>query len=102
MSNGTIVTDYLGRGTLASRPATPPIPAGGTGIYYATDTGVPAIWNGSAWVSLGSVSAQFNISGAATAENKNFASRGNVITPDTAMSITSVSALITTVTGATY
>ena len=102
MSNSTIITDYLGRGTFANRPATPPVPTGGMAFYYATDTGVVYAWNGTAWTTGTGAGAQFNISGAASAETKNFACRGNVITPDTAMSVTSVSALITTVTGASY
>lgn len=56
MSNSTIITDYLGRGTFASRPVTPPVPAGGTAFYYATDTLALYVWNGAAWVSAGAPS----------------------------------------------
>jgi hypothetical protein len=50
MSSGTIITDYLGRGTAAARPVTPPVPTGGTSFYYATDTLEISVWNGAAWV----------------------------------------------------
>lgn len=53
MSNSTLITDYLGRGTHSARPATPPIPAGGTALYYETDTTTLFYWNGAAWVSAG-------------------------------------------------
>lgn len=53
MSSGTVIMDYLGRGTAASRPATPLVPAGGTGFYYATDTAVLSMWTGAAWVTVG-------------------------------------------------
>jgi hypothetical protein len=39
MATSTLVTDYLGYGTAASRPASPSLPTGGIGIYFATDTG---------------------------------------------------------------
>jgi hypothetical protein len=53
MSSGTIITDYLGRGLLSARPATPPVPTGGTGFYYATDVTTTYVWTGSAWASVG-------------------------------------------------
>ena len=53
MSSGTIITDYLGRGLLSAIPATPPIPTGGTGFYYATDVTTLYVWNGSAWTAVG-------------------------------------------------
>lgn len=56
MSNSTLITDYLGRGVLASRPATPVVPAGSTAFYYATDTTQLFVWNGAAWVSAGAPS----------------------------------------------
>lgn len=56
MTSSTIITDYLGRGVFASRPVTPPVPAGGTAFYYATDTTALYVWNGAAWVSAGAPS----------------------------------------------
>jgi hypothetical protein len=53
MSSGTIITDYLGRGLLSARPATPPVPAGGMGFYYATDVVTLFLWDGSAWQPVG-------------------------------------------------
>lgn len=48
----TLIVDYLGRGTHAARPATPPIPSGGTAIYYETDTTNTFVWNGGAWLQM--------------------------------------------------
>ncbi len=52
MSSSTVITDYLGRGTAAARPATPVIPTGGMALYYATDTGALSIWDGAAWQTI--------------------------------------------------
>lgn len=52
MSNSTKITDYLGSGTHASRPATPPISASALAFYYETDTALLFQWNGSAWVQV--------------------------------------------------
>lgn len=46
MGNSTLITDYLGYGTLADRPAAPALPAGCLGLYYATDTGQVLVWSG--------------------------------------------------------
>lgn len=53
MATATTIFDYVGRGVLASRPASPNINSAGTALYYATD-GTPHayIWNGSAWVQI--------------------------------------------------
>lgn len=48
MGNSTLITDYLGYGTLAARPVAPNLPGGCLGVYYATDTGQIQVWNG-AW-----------------------------------------------------
>jgi hypothetical protein len=54
------ITDYIGSGLAASRPATPSLATGATGIYYATDTGALTVWDGSAWqtISAGASSAR--------------------------------------------
>jgi hypothetical protein len=52
MSSSTLITDYLGSGTHASRPAAPPIPAGGTAFYYETDTTNTFVWIGASWVQI--------------------------------------------------
>lgn len=51
----TYITDYLARGLLAARPATPPV-GSALALYDATDTGIVYYWNGSAWVTLLGVS----------------------------------------------
>jgi hypothetical protein len=53
MTASTLVTDYMGSGVLANRPTTPPITAGATAFYYATDTRAMYQWNGSAWQKMG-------------------------------------------------
>lgn len=55
MTTSTLITDYLGRGTAASRPASVNVPSGGIAVYYATDTGDFSVWNGSAWVGFGAL-----------------------------------------------
>lgn len=44
-----VITDYIDVGLLAARPATPDIQAGESTLYYATDTGILYVWDGSAW-----------------------------------------------------
>lgn len=46
----TIITDYLGVGTSATRPTSAPVASGALAIQYATDTAVLQLWNGSAYV----------------------------------------------------
>lgn len=52
MTSSSKITDYIGCGLAAARPATPSLASGSFGIYYATDTGALTIWNGSSWSSL--------------------------------------------------
>jgi hypothetical protein len=52
MSSSAKITDYLGSGTAASRPASLTLPSGAVGFYYATDTTVLSAWTGAAWVSI--------------------------------------------------
>jgi hypothetical protein len=51
--SSTRITDYLGAGLAASRPASPTVPAGALAEYIATDTGAISVWNGTSWVTLG-------------------------------------------------
>jgi hypothetical protein len=45
----TLLTDYIGKGTLASRPSNPNVQTGMSGYYYATDVKIMYAWNGSSW-----------------------------------------------------
>lgn len=49
MSNSTKITDYVGSGTHAARPATPPISSSALALYRETDTGILYVWTGAAW-----------------------------------------------------
>lgn len=53
MTASTLISDYIGVGPIADRPATPSVGTGVEAFYYATDTSVQYAWNGSAWVALG-------------------------------------------------
>lgn len=48
----TIITDYIGKGLHADRPASPSIASGETAIYYETDTGHTFVWSGAAWIQV--------------------------------------------------
>lgn len=79
MTASTLITDYVGRGVAASRPATPNVPTGATAVYYATDTDILSIWDGSAWdtINVGGLASiaddrvLANISGGAAAPTAN-------------------------------
>lgn len=49
--SSTSIFDWLGRGLAADRPADPGVGTG-TAIWYATDTGISSIWDGSGWAIL--------------------------------------------------
>lgn len=53
MASG-LLSDYLGVGLAAARPATPSLGTGVCGFYYATDTLTLSAWNGSAWANVSS------------------------------------------------
>lgn len=65
MAFSSILVDYLGEGLASARPASPPISPTAVAFYYATDTHILSIWNGSAWVNaaiarnVGELMAQF-------------------------------------------
>lgn len=48
MASG-LLKDYIGRGLAAARPVTPTPGTGVAVFYYATDTSVLSVWDGSAW-----------------------------------------------------
>lgn len=49
MTASTLITSYLGRGSLAARPASVTVPSGCVALYYATDTLQIFYWDGSTW-----------------------------------------------------
>jgi hypothetical protein len=51
MASGLII-DYLGTGLIAARPATPTLHTGALGLWYATDTNILSIWDGSTWADV--------------------------------------------------
>ena len=52
MTSATLITQYLGQGLAAARPATPAIDAGAIGYYYATDTNALSYYANGAWHTL--------------------------------------------------
>lgn len=52
MTTSSLIIDFLGEGLAASRPASLTINSAALGIYYATDTKVVSLWNGSGWDTL--------------------------------------------------
>jgi hypothetical protein len=46
----TRITDYVGHGLASARPTTPPIAAGASAVYVATDTHAVSFWDGTTWV----------------------------------------------------
>lgn len=51
MASGLIL-DYLGSGAIADRPATPDLYSGSLGLWFATDTDVLSLWDGSTWTDV--------------------------------------------------
>jgi hypothetical protein len=49
----TLITDYLGRGVAAARPASVAIAANGLAFYEAVDTATLSMWDGSTWTVIG-------------------------------------------------
>ena len=56
MASG-LITEYLGQGTAAARPATPDVPAGAIAFYHATDTDALSYYAEGAWVTFGGFTA---------------------------------------------
>lgn len=52
-----VITDYLGEGLHASRPASPSLPSGVVGLWWSSDTTTLSAWDGSAWHDVGGGSA---------------------------------------------
>jgi hypothetical protein len=53
MSFSSLLVDYLGEGLASARPTTPLVSPVTAAFYYATDTAVLSVWDGSAWVTVG-------------------------------------------------
>jgi hypothetical protein len=52
MAFSTILTDYLGEGLAASRPAAPNVASSALAMYFATDSGNLYAWNGATWIGV--------------------------------------------------
>jgi hypothetical protein len=52
MANSSLLTDYLGRGIAAARPASLIIASGALALWHSTDTGETDWWNGGGWSAL--------------------------------------------------
>jgi hypothetical protein len=53
MAFSALIKDYIGNGLAAARPVTPNVASGVSPFYYATDTDVLSVWDGTAWVAVG-------------------------------------------------
>jgi hypothetical protein len=53
MSYSSLIVDYLGEGLASARPVSPNVSATVAAFYYATDTATLSVWNGTAWVDVG-------------------------------------------------
>ncbi len=51
MASGLII-DYLGSGVIGDRPATPDLYSGSLGLWFATDTEILSLWDGSTWTDV--------------------------------------------------
>lgn len=51
MAASSLILDYLGVGVASGRPTSLTLATGALGLYFATDTSVLSLWNGSAWTS---------------------------------------------------
>ncbi len=52
MAYSGILTEYLGVGLAAARPATPNVGPGCMALYRATDTSITSVWTSAAWVNI--------------------------------------------------
>lgn len=93
MTNSTLLTDYIQRGTFAGRPASPATPgtiaANATAFYWATDTLVLYMWTGAAWVIVGSGTGGGGGGGSTNEWNANDAWMANIVLHPDGVTITS-------------
>jgi hypothetical protein len=52
MTESTLMTDYLGRGVAAARPASVTVASGVLALWFSTDTGELDYYTGSGWTTL--------------------------------------------------
>jgi hypothetical protein len=62
MASGLII-DYIGSGVIADRPVAPDLYAGSMGLWYATDTNVLSVWDGTVWANITTGSSAGDVSG---------------------------------------
>lgn len=103
----TLITQYLGGGLLANRPATPTIDAGAIAWYYATDNTTLYYYANGAWNVQGAGATPAptwqwlnGTLGSTTTETASCI--GLHMNPSNDLAVSAASFLITTVTGATY
>lgn len=58
MAGTSLITDYLGIGLFADRPASPPIVSGCMAFYYAVDSNQFFLWSGVDWREFGATGLQ--------------------------------------------
>ena len=72
MASG-LITEYLGSGVIASRPATPTLHTASLGLWYATDTGALSAWDGTTWTNITSGGGVGDVVGPASAVDDHIA-----------------------------
>ena len=50
--SSSMITDYIGSGLAAARPATPNIAAGSTAMWFSTDTNTLSVYGGGLWTDI--------------------------------------------------
>lgn len=93
MAASGAIKDYLGFGVIASRPSSLTLATGVAGYWYATDTGILSVWNGSAWTNVSTGGSSLNVQQAGStivtgATVLNFASGATVAASGTTANVT--------------
>jgi hypothetical protein len=47
--SSVLISEYIGRGPIGSRPAAPDVASGVAAFWFATDTDILSVWDGSTW-----------------------------------------------------
>lgn len=100
----TKITDYLSQGLASARPATPANYAGTISWYYATDTATLTYYANGAWQSV-STKAKLTYplaSLASLSNSQSFGSRGVILIPGQAITVTDMFALFSPLNTGTY